>query len=646
MISPLNSLRVRLLVSTGIPVILLVTAAVVAFLTIHRLLRTLDLEQTSERIISEAQDLKVAILGMQSARRGIKLVGRTAYREKFSLYRKDLLEGLNRLKQLADNDPGHREHLDALERLARTTEPSHDVRRASLEIDALIATEQARLGRRHHLVQQATRDSVWAIGITVLATLVLAVFIPLQLSRAVVRPINRLQEAASRLRAGEFLTLTPEGPAELASLVSQFNLMGLALSERESLLQTSERRYHSLLGSLSRLMWATDPQGAVTDASAWSAFTGQAEEAVRGEGWLSAVHPEDREHVAALWRDSLQQREPYEDEFRVLRHDGAYRTLSCRCVPILSSRGEVLEWLGACVDITEVKEEEELRRAKEAAEAASRAKSAFLTKMSHELRTPLNAIIGMSRLLATGRFGPLNAKQADYVADVNRAGEHLLEMINDVLDLSQVEAGRMAVVPEPVPVGATVAAALAPLRTAAEAKQVRLTFEPPQPDGVIVTDAARFKQVLLNLVSNAVKFTSARHAVLVRGRWVAGPGREADAAPVEAAGGLRVDVEDTGIGIAPEHQESIWHAFQQVQAPGRPAEGTGLGLALCRKLVTLLGGDIWLESSSPGIGSRFSFVLPVRPSVVRCPAQDTKDLERWTTDNGQRTTDERECNKP
>ena len=660
MSSPLNSLRARLLVSTGIPVALLLAAAVVAFLTIQRLLHTLDLEQTSERIISQAHELKADVLGMQSAKRGLQLSGRPAFKEEFELYRKDFVEHIDGLNRLAQNDPVHREHLAALTRLAGPlaaglssrdspaahqdlTELARAARRASAEIDALTATEQARLDARHEMVRRATRDSIWAIGITVLATLFLAVLIPLQLSRAVVRPIDKLREASNRLRGGEFLTLTPEGPAELADLMSHFNLMGLALSEREALLQTSERRYHGLLGSLSRLMWTTDPQGAVLDAASWSAFTGQPEEAVRGEeGWLTALHPEDRERAAGRWRQALERREPYEDEIRMLRHDGAYRTMSCRCVPILNNRGEVLEWLGACVDITELKEEEELRRDKEAAEAASQAKSAFLTRMSHELRTPLNAIIGMSRMLGTCRFGALNTKQADYVADVTRAGEHLLELINDVLDLSRVETGHMEIMPGPVEVGPTVAGALSPLRALAEAKGVRLTFELPEPGVVMVTDAGRFKQVLLNLVSNAIKFTPPRHGVRVVCRWVAGASREAAPTSAAEARGLRVEVEDSGIGIAPEHQESIWQAFHQVPQTGRPAEGTGLGLALCRKLVELLGGTIWLESSSPGLGSCFSFVLPLRPlSVVRSPLQNTKDVGRRlpVTDNEQRTTD-------
>src|SRR5207248_1768773 len=159
---------------------------------------------------------------------------------------------------------------------------------ASEQIHGLIATELSRLAERHGQVQRATRESVWAVGAAVGGTLVLALWIPLQLSRSVVRPIEALRQAADRLRGGEFTTLTPEGPAAIANLVRQLNLLGLAFSEREALLQTSERRYRGLMASLSHVLWTTDPHGAITtDVAGWRAFTGQDEAAVRGEGWLA-----------------------------------------------------------------------------------------------------------------------------------------------------------------------------------------------------------------------------------------------------------------------------------------------------------------------------------------------------------------------
>src|SRR5215472_3601705 len=169
MTSPLHSLRARLLVSMAIPVALFVAAALVAFLTIQRLLHTLELEQTSERVIAQAHDLKADVLGMQSAKRGFHAAGRPAFKEEFDLYRRNFLDGLDDLTRLAQNDPVHREHLAALTRLAQPlqgpfrpeldqdlTDLASAARRAADEIDALIATEQGRLDGRHKMVQQAT----------------------------------------------------------------------------------------------------------------------------------------------------------------------------------------------------------------------------------------------------------------------------------------------------------------------------------------------------------------------------------------------------------------------------------------------------------------------------------------------------------
>src|SRR5262249_47975268 len=182
---------------------------------------------------------------------------------------------------------------------------------------------------------------------------------------------------------------------------------------------------------------------------------------------------------------------------------------SWRGVPIVTADGVVREWVGTCTDITEIKQRAALREAKEAAEAASRAKSEFLAKMSHELRTPLNAVIGMSKMLSTQRFGPLNAKQADYLKDITESGEHLLALINDILDLAKVEAGRMEVAPDPFRVAGALRAVVSPLGRLAEAKGLSLTLQ-EGPDSVLRTDPARFRQILYNLLSNALKYTPAR----------------------------------------------------------------------------------------------------------------------------------------
>jgi signal transduction histidine kinase len=239
-----------------------------------------------------------------------------------------------------------------------------------------------------------------------------------------------------------------------------------------------------------------------------------------------------------------------------------------------------------------------LEQAARRAERASRHKSEFLANMSHELRTPLNAIIGFSALLEQGLHGPLTPKQARFVANIHKSGKHLLTVINDILDLTRVEVGRLKLALEPVGLAGFVEEVLTVVREGAPAKRPNLTSEVPAGLPPAVADPVRLRQILYNLLSNAVKFTSEEGTVTV--------GAES------LEGDLAVWVRDTGIGIAPEDQERIFREFEQVDGSfARQYQGTGLGLALTRKLVELHGGRIWVESA-PGKGSTFTFTLPHR----------------------------------
>jgi signal transduction histidine kinase/DNA-binding response OmpR family regulator len=278
----------------------------------------------------------------------------------------------------------------------------------------------------------------------------------------------------------------------------------------------------------------------------------------------------------------------------------------------MNGDGSVREWIGTCADTTEARERAALEQQRDAAEAASRAKSEFLTRMSHELRTPLNAVIGMSKMLATQRFGALNAKQLDYLTDITRAGEHLLALINDILDLSKIEAGKMEVQPDSFAVTTAVQTLASTLRPLAESRKVALRLVPPAEKGQLQTDPARFRQVLYNLLSNAIKFTPAGGEVSVAWEWIAAARLDEPIVPEAEASAIRLSVRDTGVGIAPEDQKAIWDEFRQVH-PTSPEgqQGTGLGLALTRRLVAVLGGAIGLVSAV-GEGSTFTVVLPRR----------------------------------
>jgi signal transduction histidine kinase len=229
-------------------------------------------------------------------------------------------------------------------------------------------------------------------------------------------------------------------------------------------------------------------------------------------------------------------------------------------------------------------------------ETASRHKSEFLANMSHELRTPLNAIIGFSEVLSQRMFGDLNEKQEEYLNDIHDSGHHLLSLINDILDLSKIEAGRMELEPTPFDLRMAIENALILVRERAGRQGIALHQAVDQRLGQIRGDERKIKQVLLNLLSNALKFTPEGGRIDVR------------AGPVD--GMAEVSVADTGIGIAPEDQEAVFEEFRQVGTVAKKVEGTGLGLTLSRKFVELHGGRIWAKSEV-GVGSTFTFTLPL-----------------------------------
>jgi signal transduction histidine kinase len=232
--------------------------------------------------------------------------------------------------------------------------------------------------------------------------------------------------------------------------------------------------------------------------------------------------------------------------------------------------------------------------------AASRHKSEFLANMSHELRTPLNAIIGFSDVLAQRMFGEINPKQGEYVDDIRSSGQHLLSLINDILDLSKVEAGRMELELSRFSLSEALQAVVLMVRERAAGRGIALTSDIGPDIDLVEADERKIKQVVLNLLTNAVKFTPANGRVELS----ATHGRD----------GVVVAIRDTGVGIAPADQARVFEEFAQARSGAtREQEGTGLGLTLSRKFVELHGGRIWVESEV-GKGSTFRFTLPLRPS--------------------------------
>jgi PAS domain S-box-containing protein len=310
------------------------------------------------------------------------------------------------------------------------------------------------------------------------------------------------------------------------------------------------------------------------------------------------IHPEDREEAAARIRACLEGREPISQyEYRMKRRDGSHIWLEATAALVQwDDAPALLSWV---LDISARKRvEAELVESREAAERASKAKSTFLASMSHELRTPLNAILGFSEMISTQLYGPLHAKYAEYATDIHRSGEHLLALINDILDMSKLEAGKLTLNESNVGVAALVQDCLLLVRH--RAQQAGLTIIELVADDIplVWADERALKQVILNFLSNAVKFTPRGGIVTIGAAFVAGIG-------------IEIFVADTGIGMSEDGVRVATEPFGQIDSKiTRENKGTGLGLPISIGLMQRHGGDISI-ASAPNKGTRLTARLPI-----------------------------------
>jgi PAS domain S-box-containing protein len=328
------------------------------------------------------------------------------------------------------------------------------------------------------------------------------------------------------------------------------------------------------------------------------------------EIFLTHVFPEDREAAQKSFEKAFVN-DDFSMECRIVWPDRSIHWISARGRVFRNGKGDPVRMMGTVADVTGRKQAQEvLVQAKEEAERSNKFKDQFLSTMSHELRTPLNAVLGFSDLLTEEQYGPLNDRQKRYVKHIQAGGHHLLRLINDILDLSKIEAGRLQLTIESVPVGNLFAHVADAMRPLADKKSQTLSQDTP-PDRNVLADDTRLKQILMNLIGNAIKFTPEGGKIALR----AYPTGEV----------VRVEVRDSGPGIPLEEQKRIFEAFYQLGRSEKVTEGTGLGLAITRRLVELHGGHLGIESK-PGWGSCFFFTLPIAPAPRNAPQRNSAPL--------------------
>jgi two-component system, sensor histidine kinase and response regulator len=459
------------------------------------------------------------------------------------------------------------------------------------------------------------------------------------LRRNVSQPLERLMDAIDSARHGNYQPVTVDATVtELAELTRTYNEMTERIRQRDDensrmIRELDRERAHlrTLVSTIPDLVWLKDPHGVYLGCNPrFEQFFGAKEQDILGKTDYDFVSRELADFFRAHDRAAMAAGKPTINEEWLDFADGSYRGLfETTKTPMLSADGEVIGVLGIAHDITERREAEEvLKRSKEhlenlvdqrtadllvaknAAEAANLAKSAFLANMSHEIRTPLNAITGMAHLI---RRAGLTPEQAERLGKLEASSEHLLSIINAVLELSKIEAGKFSLEEVPVRIDDILGNVASMLRDRAQAKRLQFTTEIRETPPNLIGDATRLQQALLNYATNAVKFTEAG-SVSLRVNTLE-----------ENAGSalLCFEVQDTGIGIAPDILPRLFSSFEQADnSTTRKYGGTGLGLAITKKIAQIMGGDAGVEST-PGVGSRFWFTVRLKKGASVAPADAT-----------------------
>ena len=597
-----SALRIKVNLGFAIALGILCVIGGMAFWSIERFAQAAEERRNSSDLRIELSHLLAELTTAETGQRGYLLTGNEAYLEPFTSSSADVDQRFIALRRATRSDSHAQERLRLLEPLIqqklavmRKTIDFHRQQR----IPAALAVVNSGEGKR---LMDSIRSVVASID-----------------AEATKRRDRWDAQVSATTRVA---LLTIGGVSGLAVLLVfaaglLINRGILKRAQGVAALRDSESRLFQVLEALPVAVFVADAEGKPY-------YANQASGEILGKGILP-IGASDIAEVYQAYRAGSNELYPTEGlpVIRALAGERAHVTdleihqpgrvipLDCWSAPVRDAGGKVVWAIAVFNDITVRKRsEDELSRAKAAAEAANYAKSDFLAKMSHELRTPLNSIIGFSEMMQDESAGPLNDKQRRYVGNVLTSGRNLLQLINDILDLSKVEAGHMELALAPFDVGLAFSEVQTIVGALLAKKNLGLDVEVETGLLPLRADQSKVKQVLYNLLSNAIKFTpeggrirlSARHAVEINAR--------------EGGNWIEFSVADTGIGLRQDDLERIFGEFEQVDSSyTRNQEGTGLGLALSRKLVELHGGWIWVESEL-GKGSIFRFIIPADPPTV------------------------------